>query len=193
MGKKINMASWWLALWWTALATANLLEDANKIDTNIASPIVDVLNWVKDNAIEVLNSLNLLLPNWWEGLLAPWLMWLAWTIVWYGTSRWLTKITWVDSKFDDNLSWISGAVTWLGLSLGSVMTVWAWLTWLTFAWSRKVFEAMLPAEYVHLAKYLALAPTWFVASSTWLVDPSVSVLAPILAWTAMFWVNRFRA
>ena len=196
----MNYSLWGLVLWWTGLeiASLNWSESASMIIDSITWPVKDLvdstLEWVDlSELLGYIGDNSPLSITWWEDLVWPWLFWIAWMASWYYASNKLWEWIWIDNKTDDNIAWTAWLVWWLWFWLWSATMIWAWLTWLSYVWSRKIIEKMLPANYVHLAKYLAMAPAWFVASSTWIIDASSSVLAPILAWTALFWINRFRA
>lgn len=48
---------------------------------------------------------------------------------------------------------------------------------------------MLPDSYAHLAKYIAMAPAWFMASTSWLIDSSLALASTGLAVTWLAWYN----
>ena len=197
---KLNKVIWWTALAWVALETAALAW--NETASAIVAWLVET---AKNSTHMILNSVDLstvssyiaenapLSIPWWESLIWPAMFWAAWAYLWNKSSKILWKWTWTEAnKWDDNVAWVSGLVAWVWFWLWSVPLATAGLTWLSYVWSRKVFEKILPAKYVHLAKYFALAPAWAVASATGLTD-GLSILAPILAWTVVFWVNKLRS
>ena len=196
----LNTVVWATALtWvWAEVAAYSGLETWNAIVDWMLESVKSWTNMILESWIDLSSITSYISENsplsvsWWEELVWPGMFWVAWMAISNYASKKLWKWTWTDNKVDDNIAWASWLVWWIWFWLGSASLAGAWLTWLSYVWSRKVIEKMIPSNYSHLAKYLALIPAWAVASSTWLVD-WLSVLAPILAWTAIFWVNKMRS
>lgn len=186
-------------LWGTALWTANLAwsETAKAILASLWDTVSNSTNMILDG-FEVPESFSTFVAenaplsiSWWEELVWPSIFWATWAYLWNKWSKILWSMTWTEwNKVDDNMAWVSGFVGWVWFWLWSVPLASAWLSYVA---SRKVIEAMLPDSYAHLAKYIALAPAWFMASSSWLIDSSMAVAATALAWTWLLWYKMARS
>lgn len=199
---KLNKVLGWTLIGGTALWIAGLAE--NETAKAIISSLWDT---VSNSTSLILDSLNVptevstfiaenapLSFSWWESLVWPAMFWGIGAYLWNKSSKILWSWTWTDAnKYDDNIAWTAGLIGWLWFGLWSVSLAAGWLTWLSYVASRKVIEKMLPPNYVHLAKYIALAPAWFMASTTWLVDSSIALASTALAWTWLLWYNMSKA
>ena len=197
-----NKIGWGALLWWTALwvATVAWNETAKAIVSSLSDTVSNstsmILKWfeVPESVSTFIADNAPLSISWWEELVWPWLFGAAWAYLWNKWSKILWGWTWTEwNKVDDNIAGTSGFVWWLWFWMWSVWLVTAWLTWLSYVASRKVIEKMLPANYVHLAKYIALAPAWFMASTSWLVDSSIALASAGLACPCLLWYKMSKA
>ena len=197
---KINKVLGWTLIGGTALWVAGLAKNktAEAIITSLGNTVSNSTNLILDSLnmpTEVSAFIAQNAPfSWWESLVWPAMFWWVGAYLWNKWSKILWEWTWTETnKYDDNIAWTAGLIGWLWFWLWSVSLAAGWLTWLSYVGSKKIIEAMLPANYVHLAKYMALAPAWFMASTTWLVDSSIALVSTALTWTWLLWYNMSKA
>ncbi len=203
MWRKANLGVWALGLWtvWTLVAEKMWIEAAEQLVTSITwvveptktfvSSILEkidlsqITSFIWENAPLADASTNTLMTGWFYA--AAWWLW------WYLASNSLGKVLNLkENKLDDALASLAWLVWgwWLWTWISGL--TWLWLTGLTFVWSKKLLEKLIEKtvwpKYAFLAKYIALAPAWLVASWTWLVDSAM--WAVWIAWLWIAWFNK---